>query len=73
MATEYRLINKFKNATGGNITHNWKYVKSSPNRTDCKALIEGEVTNGSIYKDVPVTVVSCTLEQTTTTNINISE
>lgn len=68
-----KLQFSFTDSEGKSTTQSFSNADPSVEASDVKALAAAIITNGSIYKAVPVAVKSAKLIQTTETEIDIEE
>lgn len=73
MADGTKLQLTFRDATAATRKWNFSNADNSVTRQEVKALMQGMITNGSIYKYPPVTAVSAHLVTTSTEPINITD
>lgn len=69
--TSNSLRMKFKDAADANKTITLSRVKGAAALNDVKALVQGIITNGLIWKSVPTTAVSAQMISTTVTDYNL--
>ncbi len=60
MASGVKLVLRFKTSNDKNVIFSFNYAKSSATTAQVKNLMNGIITNGSIFTNVPVTAVSAT-------------
>ncbi len=70
-ATATKLSIGFSIGNNKTATFNYKYAKASMTEAQAQALASGIVTNGSIFKKVPLSVKSIKLIETDTTEFNV--
>lgn len=73
MANTYKLVLKFKDAAGKSITFNYAHAASSITSEHAKAIMTAFITNGSIFKNVPVTKTACYLVLSNQSEIDIND
>ena len=69
----YKMVMQFLDGDGKTISQTYNYVQGSPSAVSTKAAMDAIVTNGAIFKKVPVSKKACYVVATTQTNINISD
>lgn len=72
MAVGNTLVLKFGTASGER-TFSFKYGNASARASDIKALMNAMITNGSIYKTPPLTIVSAKVQVVTETEFDLSD
>ena len=60
MASGIRLVLNFETSNGKNVIFSFNHAKPSATAAQVKALMEGIITNGSIFTNAPVTAKSAT-------------
>ena len=60
MASGVKLVLGFKTSNDKNVIFSFNYAKPSATAAQVKNLMNGIITNGSIFTNVPVTAVSAT-------------
>ncbi len=60
MASGVKLVLGFETAEGKSMTLTYNHAKPSATAAQVKALMEGIITNGSIFSTAPVTAKSAT-------------
>ena len=68
-----KLVMTFAGADGANVTFSYGYAKSSATASNIKALVNGLITNGSIFANPPVTAKSAQVVITSENVVNLSE
>lgn len=71
MANVYKLYMKFKNSEGKTVTHSLANAASAITGTAAKAIMQAYITNSTLFKDAPVSIESCYLNQSSNTGIEI--
>lgn len=69
----YKLVCQYTDANGKTITHNWSPAGSGVTGQVVKSLMSACVTNGAIFKNVPVAIKEAKLVQTTETEITLPD
>lgn len=67
-----KLVMTFADANGDDIIMSYGYVDAETPASEIKALVNGIVTNGSIFTRVPVSAKSAKIVSTTETPISLS-
>ena len=65
MAATRKLVMGFKTTDGENITLSYNHISSAITQSEITALMNGIITNGSIYAKVPASKVSASVFTTT--------
>lgn len=73
MASETKLVLVFEDSEEKKVRHSFNYVKDDLTAAAAKALMNGMITNGSVYVKVPETIVSASLVTTTETALDVSD
>lgn len=73
MASTYRLVMTFKNASGNNVSYSFGYVIPNVEASSVKTLMETMIANGDIYSNPPVSIKSAKIVSTSETSLSISE
>lgn len=68
-----KLVIKYKDNNGDDVTFNYNYIKADPATAYIKSLATGLITNGSIFVKPPVTAVSATIVTTSEEAIDLSD
>ena len=72
MASGIKLVLKFEDSNGKDVIFSFNYAKPSTTTTQVKALMNGIITNGSIFTNVPATAKSATLVTTSESEYDLS-
>lgn len=72
MATVTRLAMSFTKSNGDPVTMSYNYAKPTATNAQIKALMQGIITNGSIFKNVPAYIKSAEFITTDKTAIDLS-
>ena len=72
MAVSTKLSLNFYKADDKTMNLSYKYARQDPSNANIKALMEGIVTNGTIFKKVPVSLKSAQIITTETTEVDLS-
>ncbi len=72
MASGVKLVLGFETATGKTMTLTYNHADSSATTAHVKALMNGIITNGSIFATVPVTAKSATQITTAESEYDLS-
>ena len=73
MASGVKLVLKFEDSNGKDVIFSFPYANPSASRTQVKALMNGIITNGSIFEHVPVEKKSAKLVTTTQTAVDVDD
>lgn len=68
----YKVVCSFKDANDKTITHTLQPSGASVTGSVVKSYMQACITNGSIFKSVPATIVGAKLVQTTETALDLS-
>ena len=71
--TSTKLAMVFKDAENNNVNLNYSYADPNVQASDVKTLANAIVTNGSIFKKVPVAKKSAKVVTTTENELDISD
>lgn len=71
MAAGTRLVLRF-GTTSGEKNFTYRYGNAEALASDVKSLMETMITNGSIFKYPPLTIISAKAEVTSETTFNVS-
>lgn len=72
MAAGTKLVLNFLSAAGKDIKFSFNYAKDDVESSDVKALVDGIITNGIIYEEVPVSTKSAKIIITDEADIDLS-
>ena len=72
MTESSKLKLVFKNAGGEDVNFTFSSADKNVESSDVRALMNGMITNGTIYTNVPVAISSATMITTTETEINVN-
>lgn len=72
MASVSKLALAFLDKDGAKINFNYNYAEPNANGTKVKALMEGMITNGSIFSTPPAIIKSAKLITTDTNSIDLN-
>ena len=73
MASGTRLDLTFVNDNGNSVTYKYNYINSEVDSLSVKALMQGMITNGSVFTNPLVTKKSATIITNRETAINIED
>ena len=73
MASGARLALTFRDSGGDKITFGYNYADPEVETAAVQALMNGMITNGSIFEDVPTAIDSAKVVVTTETVLNVTE
>ena len=73
MASGTRLDLTFVNDNGNSVTYKYNYINSEVDSLSVKALMQGMITNGSIFENVPSVIKEATLVTIRETSINVND
>ena len=62
----------FADATGNDLSFTLQHANKSVSGAEVKALMNGMISNGTIYETAPVAITSATMITTTETEINVN-
>lgn len=72
MANSTKLVLKFGTASGVK-TWTYNYAKSNATTVNIRALMDGMITNGSVYQYPPLTKESAEIVTTSTTPVDVGD
>ena len=71
MASGTRLDLTFRNSSGDKVMYKYNYINPEVATADVQALMEGMITNGSIFENAPTVIEDATLVVTRETSLNV--
>lgn len=73
MSAGTKLVFSFGNALGNTINYSYNYGNANAATSDIKAAMNTMITNGAIFKNVPVSIKGAKAVVTTETEFDLSE
>lgn len=72
MAATTKLVMTFTGTNNNDVTLSYNYAKSDASTANIKSLIQGIITNGSIFSNPPVSAKEAKLITTTETEVDLN-
>ncbi len=73
MVTTSKLNLEFRDANGNAVKFSYNYAKSDISSSAVKSLMQGMITNGDAFTNVPASIYSADIVTTTTTELDVEE